>query len=109
MQRGFKVKRTGWYKNESQLQSQISKRYGAGKHLLITNTKYGVGKGKKYCTLEEFREQGLSVDDIDLSKMWSELGYFTDIPRKTRKVRTKTSKRLRIRSEQKGLFEWSGV
>ena len=99
--RQFKVMKTENYKNESQLQAQISKCYGAGKHFLITNNKFGVGKGKRYCTIEEFKEQGLTVDDLDLSKMWSELKHFTTIP-----VTVKVKRQRLIKKNQKTLFEW---
>jgi len=102
--RQFKVMKTENYKNESQLQSQISKCYGAGKHFLITNNKFGVGKGKRYCTIEEFKEQGLTVDDLDLSKMWSELKHFTTIP-----VTVKVKRQRLIKKNQKTLFEWGQV
>lgn len=69
------------YKNASQLQSQISKRYGSGIHFLIPNYRLGVGKGKKYCTLAEFKEKKLNMQDLDLKSVWNELGYFIDIPK----------------------------
>ena len=99
--RTFKVMKASAYKNESQLQSQISKKYGYGKHELITNNVFGVGKGKRYCTIKEFREQGLTIDNIDLSKMWSELKHFTTIP-----VTVKVKNQRLINKNQKTLFEW---
>ena len=60
------------------LPAQIAKKYGAGIHFLIPNLrKLGVGKGKNYCTLEEFKEKNLNISDIDLSNVWQELVYFT--------------------------------
>ncbi len=64
------------YKNESQLQAQISKKYGAGVHFLIKNSRYGVGKGDKYCTIEEFKENNLRLSDIILDTYLDELAYF---------------------------------
>jgi len=44
---------------------------------LIPNLKHvGVGKGKSYCTLEEFKKEGLKINHIDLSNVWRELEYF---------------------------------
>jgi hypothetical protein len=65
------------YKKSSQLQAQIGLRYGgAGLYFLIPNFKVGVGKGKKYCTIEEYKENNLTIDDVDLSNIWSELNHF---------------------------------
>jgi len=64
-------------KSPTGLQAQISKKYGSGIHFLIPNLKnIGVGIGKKYCTLEEFKENNLKIDDIDLTNIWKELDYF---------------------------------
>ena len=57
--------------------AQISKRYGAGIHFLIPNNKkVGAGTTKKFCTLEEFKENKMGIDDIDLDNVWKELEYF---------------------------------
>jgi len=64
-------------KSPNSLSAQITKKYGAGIYFLIPNTKgIGVGKGKSYCTLEEFKEHNLRLEHIDLSNVWSELEYF---------------------------------
>lgn len=71
---------SGDYANTSPtgLPAQITQRYGAGIHFLIPNTRgIGVGKGKSYCTIEEFRQHKLRLEDIDLSNIWKELEYFT--------------------------------
>jgi len=61
-------------KSPNSLPAQISKKYGAGIYFLIPNLKgIGVGKGKKYCTIEEFTERKLTIDDIDLSNVWKAL------------------------------------
>jgi len=66
-----------FYANDS-IQAQISQKYGAGIHFLIPNFRYGVGKGKKYCTMAEFKEHNLRFSDIDLTGVWSELDYFIE-------------------------------
>jgi len=56
------------YKNTTSLFYQIAYRYGKGKHYLITNkANVGAGKSKKYCTYEEFVQNDLTIDDIDIS------------------------------------------
>lgn len=65
-------------KSPNGLQAQISQRYGPGIHFLIPNIKsIGVGKGKSYCTIEEFKTHNLRLEDIDLENVWKELEYFT--------------------------------
>jgi DNA polymerase elongation subunit (family B) len=65
-------------KSTTGLQAQISAKYGAGIYFLIPNLKkIGVGKGKSYCTLTEFREHKLTIQDIDLENVFNELEYFT--------------------------------
>jgi len=65
------------YKSSSQIQAQIAAKYGPGIHFLIPNTRgIGVGLNKNYCTLEEFNDAGLTIDDIDLTNVWKELSYF---------------------------------
>jgi DNA polymerase elongation subunit (family B) len=57
------------YKVKTSLQYQISKKYGEGRYLLIPNKrKIGVGKDKSYCTIEEFNDKKLKINDIDLNK-----------------------------------------
>lgn len=65
------------YANDS-IQAQISAKYGAGIHFLIPNSRYGIGKDKKYCTIDEFKEHNLRLSDIDYSVVWSELNYFIE-------------------------------
>ena len=68
-------------KSPTGLQAQICNKYGSGIHFLIPNLKgIGVGKGKNYCTVEEFKERKLKLEDIDLSNVWKELGYFIRAP-----------------------------
>jgi hypothetical protein len=74
----YNVRSVNDYKNSSQLQAQISERYGSGIHFLIPNSKIGVGKGKKYCTYEEFKNAGMVINDINLDNVFRELEYFTE-------------------------------
>jgi hypothetical protein len=61
------------------LSAQIAKKYGAGIHFLIPNlADIGVGKGKSYCTENEFKKNKLSFEHIDLSNVWAELEYFIE-------------------------------
>ena len=73
------------YKVKTSIQYQISEKYGAGTHLLISNTAMlGVGKAKgtkkrkpvRYCSLEEFKKNGLGVGDVDMSKLMKWLKPF---------------------------------
>ena len=65
------------YKSQTCLAAQIAQRYGSGIHFLIPNTRgLGIGKGKKFCTLEEFNKRGLRYTDVDLDNVWHELSYF---------------------------------
>lgn len=69
------------YKSQSSLVYQIAMKYGSGIHFLIPNTKgIGIGKGKSYCTLEEYKERNLKINDIDLSNVMKELDYFIKAP-----------------------------
>jgi len=72
----YDVNKTKHYKSTTSIQYQISSKYGPGLHFLIPNFKLGVGKGKKYCTIEEFNENNLTIEDINLNNVWNELNYF---------------------------------
>ena len=76
----YKVKDEKEYKLASQLQAQISKKYGVGVHNLIPNNRFGVGKSKKYCTVEEFEKEGLTINNIILEKTYNELKMFAKKP-----------------------------
>ena len=83
MAREYKVQPYASYKKpESSIYAQISKEYfnGAdGVIKLIANDKIGkVGKGKKYCSISEAKEHKLTVKDLDLEKLWSELEPFIE-------------------------------
>jgi len=73
------VKPYSYYEETSPtgIQAQISKKYGDGVHFMIVNNKFGVGKKKKYCTLEEFKEKGMKINDLILDNIYRELKYFT--------------------------------
>ncbi len=65
------------YKSPSSIQAQISQKYGPGIHFLIPNNRsIGIGKGKKFCTVDEFKKLKLTINDIDLEGVWKELDYF---------------------------------
>jgi DNA polymerase elongation subunit (family B) len=70
------------YKSQTSIQVQIANKYGAGIHFLIPNKNgIGVGKGKSFCTLDEFNKHKLRIHDIDLTNVWKELDYFIKIPK----------------------------
>ena len=102
--RTWGVNEASTYKLDSQLQAQIAKRYGPGRHLLMPNDTFGVGNSTKYCTLEEFKEQKLGTSNIVLDKMWKELSYFCEIPKKERK-----SNQHKMRKQKTSLLKWFGV
>jgi len=56
------------------LYAQIAKRYGRGRHYLIKNLRKGVGKGIRYCSIEEAK--GFKLSDLDLTSIYEELSPF---------------------------------
>ena len=74
----FSVNNKETYKLTSSIQYQIAEKYGSGVHYLIPNTKFGIGKDKKYCTIEEFRKNKLRDDHIIYDGIWNELEYFIE-------------------------------
>ena len=73
----YNVKSIQEYPSKTSMQYQISEKYGEGKHFLISNLKkIGVGKEKKYCTIEEFKENGLTHKDINISHLVQHLKPF---------------------------------
>ena len=73
------------YKSKTSIQYQISERYGPGVHYLIPNTsRIGIGRQKgtkkikpiKYCSLEEFNTNNLSINNISLKKLMKNLKPF---------------------------------
>jgi len=76
----YKVKHFSSYKNPNSIYAQISKIYfneGDGIIKLIKNNKIGqVGKGSKYCRIDEALNDKLSIEDLDLEKLYNELNPF---------------------------------
>ena len=108
--RSFKVMKNNQYKNENQLQRQISIVYGEGRHQLIPNNKVGVGKSTRFCTFKEFEAAGLNTNAVNLDKMWSELECFVkDMPVKQRIVNTSKGRVLRIVVKDHPLMEWTNI
>ena len=70
-----------YVKSEGSLPAQISRQYGSGIHFLIPNTRnIGIGKGKSYCTVNEFNERKLTYKDVDIENVLNELDYFIAPP-----------------------------
>jgi len=63
-------------KSPNGIYAQIARKHGHGLHFLIPNNKIGVGKGKHYCTVEEFKQNNMTQEDIVLDNIWRELNYF---------------------------------
>jgi DNA polymerase elongation subunit (family B) len=75
-----------YVKSEGSLPAQIARQYGSGIHFLVPNTKnIGIGKGKKYCTVSEFKAKGCTYKDIDIEGVLNELDYFI-LPPVTRDI-----------------------
>lgn len=89
-----KVSEAKNYASPTSLQAQIATAYGPGQHILLPVKLKGdsynvkrqdawltgsfVGKGKQFCTVEEFRKNGLSYKELDLDVTWNELMMFVD-------------------------------
>jgi DNA polymerase elongation subunit (family B) len=75
----YKIKPFNTYKTAS-IQAQASNIYfngGSGVIHLIKNNKIGqVGVGAKYCTIDEAKQNNLSINDLDLEKLYNELEPF---------------------------------
>ena len=74
----YSVKEASTYKSQSQLQAQIATKYGAGIHFIIPNRTVGVGKDKRYASIDDFKKAGLTIRDINLDNVWQELNYFIE-------------------------------
>lgn len=79
--RQFSIKEKKNYKNNTSIQSIIQEKYGVGEHMMIKNKRIGVGKGVKYCSLEEAKY--LKINDIDIDTFIKELSYFIKKEEKT--------------------------
>jgi DNA polymerase elongation subunit (family B) len=74
------------YDSKTSIQNQILQKYGPGKIDIITlNTSQdiGVGKNKKYISLDEFNKLNLNIKLIDTDTFLSELSYFIKNDRTT--------------------------
>jgi DNA polymerase elongation subunit (family B) len=78
----YKVNAASSYKLPGQIQAQISTGYFNGNEgviRLIKNNKIGkAGKGQKYCTIQEAIDAKLTVEEIDLEKVFNELEPFVE-------------------------------
>jgi len=81
----YKVNDKETYKVQSSIQYQISEKYGQGRHFLIPNKKgIGIGKEKntkkrlgiRHCSIQEFKDKGLKINDIDLKHLLGHLKAF---------------------------------
>lgn len=81
----YKVVELENYKVKTSLQYQISEKYGIGRHYLIPNKKgIGIGLSKhnksklglRYCDINEFKQNNLKIEDIDLTHLISHLKPF---------------------------------
>lgn len=95
----YKVKPFKTYKKESQIHAQVSKVYfggGDGVAHLIKNHKIGeVGIGTKYCTVEEARQNNLTIEDLDLEKCYNELEPFIIYVPKAKVIKEKKIKKVK--------------
>jgi len=71
----YSVRDSNSYKDTNCIQFQIAEKFGAGKHKLIKNKRIGVGKGVKYCSLEEAKT--LKREDFVMDVIMKELEPFT--------------------------------
>lgn len=95
----YKIKDAGEYRSETGLHYQILQKYGPGTHELVPNKKYGIGKDKKYCTVQEFREK-CRVEDIDLSVCWNNLSPFIKVEQQTLDLFSSNSQNLNSRDTE---------
>lgn len=94
--RRFKVFPFDTYKKEGQIQAQIAKVYGEGTHKLLPNNRIGVGKGVRYCSLEEFKSAQLDINSLVMTKFWSEMQFFTGYVPKKPKILHRTQRDLSL-------------
>lgn len=76
----YRVQKFDSYGSKSCIHAQISEGYFNGDEgviRLIKNSKLGnAGKTSKYCTIKEAMDEKLTVDELDLEKVYNELGAF---------------------------------
>jgi DNA polymerase elongation subunit (family B) len=105
----YSVREADTYKSKTALHRQISEKYGPGRHKLIPNLKgIGIGKqkdkkekkGVRYCNYEDFIENKLTVEDIDMTKIMKDFKRFI-----LRPIMNKIMKKRREEAElkEKGL------
>jgi len=70
----FNVRKPEKYAVKTSLPYAISAKYGDGRHMLLRNKRVGVGRGVKYCSMEESKQ--LTLNDLDLEVVWNELAPF---------------------------------
>ncbi len=70
----FSVRGKDNYKNETSIQAMIFSKYGEGEFKMIKNKRLGIGKGVKYCTVEEAKN--LNIQEFDISIFLKELAPF---------------------------------
>lgn len=72
----FKVRPFEYYKNPSQIQAQIAKELGEGRHFMVrTKGSIGIGKNVKYVHIDEAKNMDLNM--IDVSRAYSDLSDLT--------------------------------
>ena len=72
--RRFNVKNSDDYKSKTSIYNLITEKYEEGEILMIKNYKIGVGKGIKYCSIEEAKN--LKITDLNLEDIYKELSPF---------------------------------
>jgi DNA polymerase elongation subunit (family B) len=74
----FKVGEKSQYKVSTSINFQIADKYGENtSHSLIPNiANVGVGKSKQYCSIKEFKDNGLDVKHIDIKPLMAHLKPF---------------------------------
>ncbi len=73
----FSIRSSDSYKSKTSIQYTILQELGEGNHLLIKNNLLGIGKGVKYCTIEQAKNLDLSQINMDI--FLSELEPFIKI------------------------------
>jgi DNA polymerase I len=86
----FSVKDFNKYKSKTSIYYMIREKYGEGELMLIKNYKIGVGKGIKYCSLDEAKE--LKIDDLNLEDVYKELSPFIRDYEKEKPIKIKKEK-----------------
>lgn len=74
----FNVREASSYKVPTSQQYKIVSAYGKGKHYLIPNNKIGIEgfDSLRYCTLEQFKQNNLTINDINFKVLMKFLDVF---------------------------------